>query len=176
MVRRRSAWSTSLDRAAGVTTKSSAARLRAELGHAPARVLARSLLPVGLNWDWATRFAVGPAADQEQVRADLAHRGAVRRRDAIVRAGGSGLATASAAPRSGPGGSTFGRSLAPRVPCVTRGSARGLGRADTDRAETNVVPQPLSSKDGANRREPAHAGAGSRFHAASVLSQFCVAS
>ena len=34
-------------------------------------------------------------------------------------------------------------------------TARGLGRADTDRAETNVVPQPSSSEDVANRREPA---------------------
>ena len=34
-------------------------------------------------------------------------------------------------------------------------TARGLGRADTDRAETDVVSQPSSSEDLANRREPA---------------------
>ena len=102
--------STSLDLAAGVTTKSSAARLRAELGHAPARVLARSLLPVGLNWQWATSSRWLPQrVKNRSARILLAHHGAVRRRDAIVRAGGSGSATASAAPRSGPGGSTFGR-------------------------------------------------------------------
>jgi hypothetical protein len=48
------AWSTSLDLTAGVTTKSNTAGLRVVLGHAPARVLARSLLPVGLSLQWAT--------------------------------------------------------------------------------------------------------------------------
>ena len=120
-------------------------------------VLAGSVLPVGLNWRWATSSRWFPQrVKSRSALILLAHHGAVRRRDAIVRAGGWGSATPSAAPRSGRAGSTFRRSRAPHVPRVTRTTARGLGGADTDRAETNAVPQPLSSEGVANRREPAH--------------------
>ena len=121
------------------------------------RVLAGSVLPVGLNWRWATSSRWFPQrVKSRSALILLAHHGAVRRRDAIVRAGGWGSATPSAAPRSGRAGSTFRRSRAPHVPRVTRRTARGLGGADTDRAETNAVPQPLSCEGVANRREPAH--------------------
>ena len=74
------------------------------------RLLARSLLPVGLNrsrWETSSRWLPQWVKSRSALIL-LAHHGAVRRRDAIVRAGGWGSATASAAPRSGPAGSTFG--------------------------------------------------------------------
>jgi len=104
-IRRRSAWPTSRDVATGVTTNSSAARLRAELGLAPTRVLATSLLPVGLNWQWATVSRWLPQRPGTAVRAGPARAPRTRlaaRRDCVRR--WSGSATASAAPRSGPGG------------------------------------------------------------------------
>lgn len=105
-VHQRSGWSTSLDLATGVTTKSSAARPRAELGRAPGRVAGKIFAAGRIELAVGDEFAVGPAAGQEQQSALilLEHHGAVRLRDAIVCVRGSESARASAAPRSGPGG------------------------------------------------------------------------
>ena len=90
-VRRWSVWSTSLDVAVGVTTKSSAARLRAGLKLAPARGAGTILAPGRIELAVGDEPVVGPAAGQtrQSVLILLEHNGAVRRHVAIVCAGGS---------------------------------------------------------------------------------------
>ena len=152
-VRRRSAWSTSIDVRHG---------RHGQIKHSLAPRGTRACVSSGAGMfccgsDWTGSGATSSRwlpqrSSTEAALILLEHHGAVRRRVAIVCVGGSGSAMTSAALRAGRGGSNvwIAQSSALHVPPrVTRrgGTARGLGRAGAGRAQTNVVPEPLSFED-----------------------------